>query len=221
MTSLRDEDDRIHRAELVLALRSRGVRDTRTLRAIETVPRSAFVRAEHAGVAYADRALPIACGQTLEPPSHIASVTDALGVTDRDTVLEVGAGTGYLTAILSRLARRVVSIERWRGLASAAEGRLARLGGVSNVTILVGDGALGRAMQAPFDRIVISAAVLGPPSALLNQLAVGGIMIAPVGRAGAEQRVTRFVKREGGRLDESTIGAIRLPALVAGKALAL
>ncbi|MFD1333174.1 protein-L-isoaspartate(D-aspartate) O-methyltransferase [Methylopila musalis] len=216
-----DEQERTRRAELVLKLRSRGVRDTRTLKAIETIPRTLFVRSEHHGAAYFDRALPIACGQTLEAPSHIAAAIDALGATEGDTTLEVGTGSGYQTAILSRVSRKVVSLERWRGLAGAAQRRLEALGGVKNVEIVCADGALGLPAQAPFDRILLSASVEAPPSALLNQLKPGGVMIAPVGRAGQAQRLTRFVKGADGALSETTIGEARAAPLLDGVSRAL
>jgi protein-L-isoaspartate(D-aspartate) O-methyltransferase len=214
-----DEAERTRRAELVLALRLRGVRSTRTLNAIETIPRSAFVPARHGALAYADRALPIACGQTIESPSYIAAATDALAVGELDTVLEIGTGSGYWTAILSRLARRVVSVDRWRTLVENAERRLAELG-ASNVAMVFADGVQGRPQQAPFERILVSAAVSAPPSALLNQLKPGGIMVAAIGDSRG-QRLTRFVKDSEGRLDETTIGAARLPPLMEGRAVAL
>lgn len=204
MAAAPDEVERTRRAELVLTLRSRGVRSTATLRAIETIPRSLFVRPEHAALAYADRSLPLACGQAIEAPSHIAAVTDALGIGEGDVVLEIGTGSGYHTAILSRIAARVVSVERWRGLVAAAEQRLATLGGVGNVAIVLADGLLGRPGEGPFDRILVSGAVERPPSALLNQLKAGGVMVAAVGHAGKAQRLTRFVKDARGGLDETT-----------------
>jgi protein-L-isoaspartate(D-aspartate) O-methyltransferase len=220
MTDSADDAERTRRAELVLALRSRGVRHTRTLKAMETISRSAFVPGRLRNVAYADRSLPIACGQTLESPSHVATVIDALAVGDLDTVLEIGCGSGYATAILSRLARRVTSVERWRTLAGNAERRLAELGGASNVAIHLGDGVEGRPQQAPFERILVSAAVTAPPSALLNQLKAGGVMIAPIGDADG-QRLTRFLKGKDGSLDEATIGAVRVPPMLAGIAASL
>lgn len=220
MSTMADDAERTRRAELVLSLRSRGVLHTRTLKALETIPRTLFAPSRHRAVAYVDRSLPIACGQTLESPSQVATMVDALAVGDLDTVLEIGAGSGYATAILSRLARRVVSLDRFRTLVENAERRLEELGGASNVTIHVGDGAQGRAAQAPFDRILVSAAVKAPPSALLNQLKIGGVMIAPVGDAGG-QRLTRFVKGKDGALDEQTIGQARMPPMMPGVAAAL
>lgn len=220
MAILSDDAERTRRAELVLALRSRGVRHVRTLAAIETIPRSLFTPSRLAEHAYADRALPIACGQTLESPSQIAMTIDALGVGELDQVLEIGTGSGYATAILSRLARRVVSLERWRTLAENAERRLGQLGDAGNVSFAVADGALGRPGQGPFERILISAAVEAPPSPLLNQLKAGGVMVLPIGPA-TGQRLTRLVKSRGGGVEETTIGAVRLPPLTAGVATAL
>lgn len=214
------EAERTRRAGFVLSLRSRGVLHTRTLKAIETIPRSLFAPSRHAAAAYADRALPIACGQSLESPLHVATVIDALGVGDLDVVLEIGTGTGYATAVLARLSRRVVSIDRWRTLVENAERRLATLGGCANATIVFGDGAAGRSEQGPFERILVSAAVLSPPSALFNQLKPGGVMIAPIGDARG-QRLTRFLKGRDGALDETTIGSCRVQPLMAGTAKAL
>ena len=215
-----EDVERTRRAELVLALRSRGVRHLRTLAAIETIPRSVFTPARNAERAYADRALPIACGQTLESPSQIAMTIDALGVGELDTVLEIGTGSGYATAILSRIARRVITIERWRTLSATAERRLTDLGCANNVAFVLADGLAGRGEQAPFERILVSAAVEAPPSALLNQLKPGGVMVVAVGpREG--QRLTRIVKARDGTLEESTVGAVRLQPAMTGVAAAL
>ncbi|MET0314227.1 MAG: protein-L-isoaspartate(D-aspartate) O-methyltransferase [Hansschlegelia sp.] len=215
-----DDRERTRRAELVLSLRSRGVLHTRTLKAIETIPRALFTPSRLRDVAYVDRALPIACGQTLEAPSTIATMLDALGVGDLDTVLEIGCGSGYVTAILSRLARRVVAVERFRTLAENAERRLVELGGADGVTIHVGDGALGWPSPSPYERILVSAAVKAPPSALLNQLKSGGTMLVPIGDV-AGQRLTRIVKNKDGSLDESTIGVARAQPMMAGVAAGL
>lgn len=220
MTEPGDEAERTRRAELVLKLRSRGVRDMRLLRAIETIPRTLFVRAEHADVAYADRALPIACGQTLESPFQIAAMTEALGVGEGDVVLEIGCGSGYQTAILAGLADRVVAVDRWRGLVAAAGKRLDTLGGAPNVALVAADGLLGRAPEGPFDRILISGAVIAPPSALLNQLKPGGVMLAPIGQ-GPRLRLTRFRKGANGEVDDSLIAFVRASPMTPGMAAAL
>lgn len=215
-----DQAERTRRAELVLSLRSRGVRHLRTLAAIETIPRSLFASSRHYDHAYADRALPIACGQTLESPSHIATAIDALNVGELDGVLEIGTGSGYVTAILAAISRRVVTIDRWRTLKQHAEERIERLGGATNLTFLVGDGMLGRPEQGPYERIFVSGAVETPPSALLNQLKPGGVMVAPIGPKDA-QRLTRIVKTRDGRVEEFTIGPTRLQPLMDGVAAAL
>ena len=215
-----DEAERTRRAELVLSLRSRGVRHLRTLAAIETIPRSLFAPSRLYDVAYADRSLPIACGQTLESPSQLARAIDALGVGELDGVLEIGTGSGYATAIFATMSRRVVTIERWRSLSAAAKERIDRLGGAPNVTFVVADGASGRAEQAPFERIFVSAAVETPPPALLNQLKAGGVMVLAIGPA-AGQRLTRLTKARDGAIEETTIGDVRLQPLAQGVAAAL
>ena len=220
MTIGGDDTERTRRAELVLSLRSRGIRHLKTLAAIETIPRSLFTPSRHAAQAYADRALPIACGQTIESPSQIAAMIDALGVGELDGVLEIGTGTGYATAILSGAARRVVTVERWRTLSAGARRRIDELGGAPHVTFVVGDGSLGQPEQAPYERILVSAAVEAPPSALLNQLKPGGVMVAAIGPASG-QRLTRIVKARDGAVDETTIGSIRLPPIMTGIAVAL
>ncbi len=215
-----DEAERTRRAELVLSLRSRGVRHLRTLAAIETIPRSLFAPSRLYDVAYADRALPIACGQTLESPSQLARAIDALGVGELDGVLEIGTGSGYATAIFATMSRRVVTIERWRSLSSAAKERIDRLGGAPNVTFVVGDGALGRPEQQPYERIFVSCAVEAPPQPLLNQLKPGGVMVLPIGPE-SSQRLTRLTKSRDGAIEESTIGETRMQPLVGGLAAAL
>lgn len=215
-----DETERTRRAELVLSLRSRGVRHLRTLAAIETIPRSAFAPSRLGQHAYSDRALPIACGQTMERPSEIAKAIDALGVGELDTVLEIGSGSGYATAIFAQISRRVFTVERWRTLADNAERRVRALGNADHVVFVVGDGLAGLADHAPFERIFVSCAVEAPPSALLNQLKPGGVMVAAIGPAGG-QRLTRVSKARDGALEEFTLGAVRLPPAAGGVAVAL
>ncbi|WP_020178461.1 protein-L-isoaspartate(D-aspartate) O-methyltransferase [Methylopila sp. M107] len=215
-----DEAERTRRAELVLSLRSRGVRHLRTLAAIETIPRSLFAPSRLYDVAYADRALPIACGQTLESPSHLAKAIDSLNVGELDGVLEIGTGSGYATAIFATMSRRVVTIERWRSLSVAAKERIDRLGGAPNVTFVIADGAAGRAEQAPFERIFLSAAVETPPPVLINQLKPGGVMVLPIGTP-AGQRLTRLTKARDGAVEETTIDEVRLQPLASGVAASL
>ena len=159
--------------QLMLALRRAGIRDPRVLTAFEKTPRNIFVENTFASRSYTDSALPIACGQTISQPSVVALMTEALNVTPRCKVLEVGAGSGYQAAILAHLARRVYGIERHRTLARVARERMAALD-LSNVSIRTGDGTLGWPEQAPFDRIILSAAAEDAPSILLDQLRIGG-----------------------------------------------
>src|SRR5215216_2555134 len=162
--------------QFLLMLRRRGITDAGVLRALDEVPREHFVDADLADVAYADRALPIACGQTISQPYVVAYMSEQLGVQPQHRVLEVGTGSGYQAAILSRLAREVVTIERYRTLADAARIRLETLG-FNNIHVRAGDGLAGDATRAPFDRIMITAAAERVPDALLDQLADDGIMV--------------------------------------------
>jgi protein-L-isoaspartate(D-aspartate) O-methyltransferase len=210
--------DAQHRAQLVLLMRQNGIHDIRVVRAMESVPRRLFVP-EHLGAhAYADRALPIACGQTISQPYIVAYMTQQLEVGEGHKVLEIGMGSGYQTAVLAGLARRVYSVDRYRTLVNAAEARLKELS-ITNVSSMVSDGALGWPAQAPFDRIMVTAAPAEIPRALLEQLAVGGVMIAPVGVEG-EQRLVRYERsREG--ISEKALLPVRFVPLVPGKAAAL
>lgn len=156
----------------------------------------------------------------MEAPSDIAMAIDALGVGELDAVLEIGTGSGYATAILSRAARRVVTVERWRTLMQNAERRVGGLGGPDNVSYVLGDGLRGVQAATPFERILVSAAVEAPPSALLNQLKAGGVMVAPIGPPGG-QRLTRIVKARDGSLQETTVGQVRLQPAMDGVAAAL
>lgn len=213
------QDDAERRAEFVLGLRRRGISDLRVLRAMEAVPRELFVDRRFAGIAYADQALPIACGQTVSQPFVVAAMTEALEIGDRHKVLEIGMGSGYQTAVLARLARRVYAIDRFRTLVAAAEERLAALA-VRNVTAVAADGMLGWPAQAPFDRILAAAAGPEIPPALLDQLRDGGVLVAPVGSAGGAQRLVRVV-REGSGFRSTELFAVRFVPLVPGKASAL
>jgi len=162
---------------------ARGIRDTRVLDAMQRVPRERFVPEPSQPLAYADRALPIDCGQTISQPFMVAVMTEALLLEGGELVLEVGTGSGYQTAILAELAGRVISIERRPELADAARSTLASLG-YDNVEIVIGDGTLGLADRAPFDRILVTAGAPSVPTALKDQLAVGGRLVVPVGPSG-------------------------------------
>lgn len=204
------------RMRFLLDLRRRGIGDQAVLRALEEVPRDAFVPAAMAGAAYADHALPIDCGQTISQPYVVAYMTEQLQVRPHHRVLEIGTGSGYQAAVLSRLAHRVVSIERYRTLADAARARLQQLG-FQNIEVIAGDGMQGAPDHAPFDRIIVTAAAEAVPPALLEQLAVGGVLIAPVGPLDDVQHLTKVTKTETGDQRETLI-PVRFVPLVEGKA---
>jgi len=164
----------------LFALRTKGVTDARVLGAMEAIDRGEFVRGIFAERAYEDMPLPIACGQTISQPSVVGLMTQALEVSPRDKVLEIGTGSGYQAAILSQLARRVYTLDRHRRLVREAEEVFARLG-LPNITAMTADGSHGLPDQAPFDRIIVTAAAEDPPGPLLAQLRIGGIMVLPVG----------------------------------------
>ena len=211
-----DDETRVRVASMMLRLRSSGVSDRRVLNAIESIPRDLFVPDEFREMAYEDRALPIECGQTISAPSVVATMTAALQLGDRHKVLEVGTGSGYQAAILARLARRVTTLERYKTLIQLAESRWARLG-IGNISAIQSDGTLGWKQQAPFDRILITAACPEAPSKLVAQLAEEGILIAPIGSSEAVQRLT-FFQKFGTRVDTRDLGGVRFVPLVAGVA---
>ena len=168
------------RERLVRGLERTGIRDSRVLAAIGRVPRQRFVAPELAGDAYADRALPIGEGQTISQPFVVARMTELLDPGPDDHVLEVGAGSGYQAAVLAELARDVVGVERHEALALAAAERLAELG-YRNVRIVHGDASAGYEAEAPYDRVLVSAAAPRVPPALIAQLRPNGRIVAPVG----------------------------------------
>ncbi len=186
-----------NKARLILSLRSAGITDTTVLSAIERVPRELFVPETFRDQAYENTALPIGYGQTLSQPLVVASMVDVLELDKRMKLLEVGTGSGYHAAILAQLCRRVYTIERHRPLLVEAERRFAELG-LPNITTRAGDGMLGWPEQAPFERISVTAASDTPPAALLDQLAVGGIMLMPVGGRDRTQVLRRFRRTEDG-----------------------
>ena len=207
---------RLGRMRLVLAARSVRATDPRVIAAIEATPREAFVEPFFQDQAFDDVALPIPCGQTISQPSVVALMTQALAVGARDKVLEIGTGSGYQAAVLSHLCRRVYTVERHETLLRAAEARFRTLG-LHNVTVKFGDGSRGWPEQAPFDRIIVTAAAEDPPAALLDQLREGGIMIAPVGQTDLSQQLIKVVKTEGG-LEYQELGAVRFVPLLEGLA---
>ncbi len=204
--------------QFLYTLRSRGVTDARVLEAMEKVDRGRFVQGLFAQRAYEDRPLPIPCGQTISQPSVVGLMTQALEVGQRDKVLEIGTGSGYQAAILSHLARRVYTVERHRELARAARILIDSLGLV-NVTVMTSDGSLGLPDQAPFDRILLTAAPEDPPANLVAQLRVGGIMVLPVGQSGAVQNLIKVQKTADG-LEYTELCDVRFVPLVEGIAQA-
>lgn len=180
---------------LIMELRRLGVTDAAVLGAIERVPREMFVPEQFLDQAYENIALPIGEGQTISQPLIVGLMTQALEVKDRMKVLEVGTGSGYQTAVLALLCRRVYSIERHKSLLKSTEARFRKLG-LSNVTAIVGDGARGWPEQAPFDRIIVTAAARTIPDTLMSQLAVGGVMVVPAGGRASDQHVLRVRRTE-------------------------
>jgi protein-L-isoaspartate(D-aspartate) O-methyltransferase len=211
-----EEAQRVTIANLILRLRRVGVMDARVVGALESVPREMFVPAEWHTEAYAERALPIECGQTISAPVIVGMMTAALGVQPTDRVLEVGTGTGYQTAVLARLADHVFTIERFRTLLATAESRLKTLR-LTNVTARVGDGTEGWPEQAPFHRILVTAAAEDVPQALTDQLRMGGVLVMPVGPVDGVQKLMRLKRTERG-FDESPIADVRFVPLIAGVA---
>jgi len=201
--------------QFLFALRSRGVTDARTLSAMERIDRALFVESSvFSDRAYEDMPLPIACGQTISQPSVVGLMTQALEVSPRDKVLEVGTGSGYQAAILSQLARRVYTVDRYRRLVNGAAAIFEGLG-ITNITAFTADGSHGFAEQAPFDRIIVTAAAEDPPGPLLAQLRIGGIMVVPVGQSDAVQRLIRVRRTETG-YDYEELRPVRFVPLVEG-----
>jgi len=200
--------------QFLFALRSRGVTDARVLTAMEKIDRADFVRGIFADRAYEDMPLPIGAGQTISQPSVVGLMTQALNIQPRDKVLEVGTGSGYQAAVLSQLARRVYTIERHKRLVTEAQAIFDRLG-LTNITAVHADGSFGLPEQAPFDRILVTAAAEDHPGPLLAQLRVGGIMVLPVGQSDAVQSLIRVTRTEDG-FDYDELRAVRFVPLVEG-----
>ena len=200
--------------QFLFALRSKGVTDTRVLSAMEKIDRGLFVRGLFAERAYEDMPLPIACGQTISQPSVVGLMTQALDLSPRHKVLEVGTGSGYQAAVLSHLARRVYTVERHKTLVSEAKSLFEALD-YSNIIPILSDGSRGLPDQAPFDRIIVTAAAEDPPSPLLVQLKEGGIMVVPVGQSDTVQNLIRVTRtKDGYHYDD--LRAVRFVPLVEG-----
>jgi len=201
-----------------MELRRGGISDARVLGAIEKTRREMFVGAQFQDQAYDNVALPIGSGQTISQPYVVALMTEKLALTGREKVLEIGIGSGYQTAILSRLTRRVFTIERHRALVGEAERRFAALR-LNNIVTRIGDGGKGWPEQAPFERIIVTAAATDVPGALVDQLAPGGVMVLPVGAAYHDQRLV-LVKRHDAvhesAYEMEELGWVRFVPLVAG-----
>ena len=192
-------------------LRDRGIHDARVLAAMEEVPRERFLPETIRHQAYADRALPIDCGQTISQPYIVALMTQALKLAGQETVLEVGTGSGYQTAVLAGLAREVITIERHAPLLQRAGRALADLN-YRNVTLLHGDGTLGHPPRSPFDGIIVTAAAAACPPPLFEQLREGGILVIPLG--GRDHQTLRTVTKTDGRPLVSSLTACRFVPLV-------
>jgi protein-L-isoaspartate(D-aspartate) O-methyltransferase len=203
-------------AELVLALRSQGVTESKVLTAIEKTPRELFTPELFKERAFEDSALPIACGQTISQPFIVGLMTQALGVEKRDRVLEIGTGSGYQTTVLSKLARLVYTVERYRTLMKEAEGRFQQLG-LTNIITKFGDGGVGWPEQAPFDRIMVTAAAPDEPKALLSQLKPTGVLVAPIGK-GPVQSLRRYTGDGAGGFQVEELLDVRFVPLLDGVA---
>jgi len=210
----RAEDSAERKMQFLFALRSKGVTDARVLTAMEKIDRGPFIRGYFAERAYEDMPLPIACGQTISQPSVVGLMSQALKVSPRDKVLEVGTGSGYQAAILSQLARRVYTVDRHKRLVREA-GELFRQMDLTNITAVTADGSFGLPDQAPFDRIIVTAAAEDPPGPLLAQLKIGGIMVVPVGQSDTVQSLIRVTRRDDG-FDYDELRPVRFVPLVEG-----
>ncbi len=209
-------DERVGRMEFQLQMRQRGITDTSVTRALDEVPREYFVPPDLIAAAYADHALPIACGQTISQPYVVAYMTEQLEVHPHHRVLEIGTGSGYQAAVLSRIAREVVSVERYRTLADAARARIETLG-FHNIEIIVADGTAGLPDRGPFDRIIVTAATDHVPEVLMDALVEGGIMVLPLGPSSGTQYLVKLTKTHDGIARQELI-PVRFVPLLPGKA---
>jgi protein-L-isoaspartate(D-aspartate) O-methyltransferase len=199
-------------------LRQRGIADERVLEAMAAVPRERFVPEGYRRRAYADSALPIGFGQTISQPWIVAAICEALALEGRESVLEVGTGSGYSAVVLATLAGEVITVERVGELAAAARGALDELG-VTNVEVVVGDGSRGQPERAPFEGIAVHATAPAPPPTLIEQLSVGGRLVVPIATDAADmltvfRRVEEKLGPEGGGLERMVIGPCRFVPLI-------
>jgi len=199
---------------LLMELRRAGIADTRVLGAIEKTPREKFVPASFEDQAYENMALPIGNGQTVSQPYVVALMTEKLELGERHKVVEIGTGSGYQTAILAALCRRVFTIERHRELLRVAERRFEELR-LRNIVCRFGDGTKGWPEQAPYERVLVTAAAPEVPAILADALAPGGVLVVPIGEDHRDQQLVR-VRLQGGRFSTEDLGAVRFVPLVAG-----
>jgi protein-L-isoaspartate(D-aspartate) O-methyltransferase len=194
-------------------LRRRGIGEPEILDAFRAVPREVFIGAAYTHLAYGDHPLPIEADQTISQPYIVALMIQAAAIKPGDRVLEVGAGSGYAAAVISRIAAQVIGIERQHDLIEVARGRLRRLG-YNNVTIVEGDGTRGWPSCAPYDAILAAASGSHVPASLIDQLRIGGRLVMPIGGPGTAQRLVIAVKRTDGGCDQSSLGAVRFVPLI-------
>jgi len=204
----REREDMVERQ-----LRRRGIGDPAILDAFRAVPRDEFVSSDQAHLAYGDHPLPIEAGQTISQPYIVALMIQAAGIGPNDVVLEVGAGSGYAAAVISRIAERVIAVERQHELVEVARGRIRRLG-YDNVAIVEGDGTKGWRDSAPFDAILAAASGSHVPRALIEQLAPNGRIVMPVGDPGLVQELIKVTKQEDGILKQENLGGVRFVPLI-------
>ncbi len=201
---------------LVMELRQQGITDQAVLSAIERVPREAFIPEAFHDQAYENTALPIGHGQTISQPSVVGFMTQAMSIGPRMKVLEVGTGCGYQAAVLAGLCRRVYSVERFRELLRSADARLRDLR-INNVTTKWGDGGSGWPEQAPFDRMILTAAAKEVPQVLLEQMTEDGVIIAPIGTSTHDQKLVKFTHLPSGEWDSEELWPVRFVPMLDGK----
>jgi protein-L-isoaspartate(D-aspartate) O-methyltransferase len=194
-------------------LRRRGIDEPEILDAFRAVPREAFISDQYAHLAYGDHPLPIEANQTISQPYIVALMIQAARIKPGDKVLEIGAGSGYAAAVISRIAGKVVGIERQHALVEVARERLRRLG-YDNVEIVEGDGTKGYPNHAPFDAILAAASGSHVPKALIEQIAPGGSIVMPIGEPGWAQKLVRVTKADDGSLQQSDLGGVRFVPLI-------
>jgi protein-L-isoaspartate(D-aspartate) O-methyltransferase len=199
---------------LLMHLRRQGITCSRTLEAIETIPREIFIPSTFQHQSYEDMALPIGLGQTISQPVVVATMTQSLEISDRHKILEIGTGSGYQAAILSKMCRRLYTIERHKPLGDLAQQRFDEMR-LRNITAMNGDGMKGWTYQAPFDRIIVTAAAHGDiPRELMNQLAIGGIMVAPIGPNDTDQTLMKITRIDEDTFEREPLFAVRFVPLL-------